>query len=177
MSLTTLPSITWYVTELMLISFLNFLALYLLARIFLALADHFNAMYFYNHGILWSGLPFGAVGICTGFIAGDSHSPVVGALIPAALTLVGTVTLYVIGKERDQIIMAGFCIIVFIFNLLVGTGIGAKSREEIENGKEDLEYLKKGIDKEFQLQQYRRAYGLPENPTSRSSSETSPPAK
>jgi hypothetical protein len=46
------------------------------------------------------GLPLGFTGIVAGFLTGSSRSPAVSALVPAILTFIGLVVVYMLGKGR-----------------------------------------------------------------------------
>jgi hypothetical protein len=110
---------------------------------------------------LMSGLPLGFIGIVAGFLTGPSRAPAVGAVVPAILTFIGLMVVYLLGKGRLRSVITGFAVLVFTADFVVGTVLGTASRERHDERLASLEYLKFKADQEFALRQYRRALGLP----------------
>jgi hypothetical protein len=79
-------------------------------------------------------LAFSLLGFVIGEFVGDSREAVVGTVIPAVLTLIGGVAVYVIGSKgvRAQVAVAAvlFC---FTFLLLVGSLFGVRVRIEYQS--------------------------------------------
>jgi hypothetical protein len=161
----------WLTGGIVFISLIVFFIFFIIARIIFGLPIYQDYEYI-DLGWLWVGLPFSIVGIIIGFITGLSREPAISALIPAVLTLIGGIVLYLINKDRNQAVIAGFSVIVLSFNLFVGSTLGSINRGYVNEQMESLEYLKKQADKEFLLQQYRKGYGLPPYPPSTSGSKT-----
>ena len=107
-----------------------------------------------------SGVPFAIVGIAAGYMTGLSRESAVGALIPAALTIIGGLGIYLYGKSKRAAILATFTILNFTILLLIGILFGAGQRSESERIRESVDYQKKLIESEFILKQYKKGLGL-----------------
>jgi hypothetical protein len=79
-------------------------------------------------------IAFTALGVTTGMSAGNSREPVVGALLPAMLTLVSGLLTYLFSKESlanwRQLIP--YSIIVLAVGSLVGLSLGSTLRKRLE---------------------------------------------
>ena len=74
-------------------------------------------------------LSLSMLGMSTGFLIGLSQSPTVDTVIPAVLTLIGGLTIFLLDKGKNRILI-GFCILGLSITLLVGALWGAKYKEE-----------------------------------------------
>ena len=110
------------------------------------------------------GLPMSVIAIMAGFLTGASREPAVDALVPAALTLLGGLAMYMVGKGRLRGQVVGFAVLVFSINLMVGVSLGSISREKHEAYLESAVYLKRQANTEFQVRLYRKGLGLPVSP-------------
>jgi hypothetical protein len=108
-----------------------------------------------------SGLPIGFTGMVAGFLTGSSRSPAVNALVPAILTFIGLIVVYMIGKGRLRNIIAGFTVFVFSADLLVGTDLGSASRERHEELLGSVKIQKLRAEGELAIRLYRKGLGLP----------------
>lgn len=108
------------------------------------------------------GIPFAIVGISTGYMSGLSREPAVAALVPAMLTLVGSVGAYLMTKGKRSSIMATLIMVNFSVSVLVGISLGASYREEAFRSQNSVEARISALREEFLLQQYRKGLGLPE---------------
>jgi hypothetical protein len=115
---------------------------------------------------IFTGVPFGIVGMISGYMTGSSRVGAISALVPAALTLVGGVGVYLFGKGGKSAILAAFAIIDFSVLMLVGSLIGGRERVQTEAAQASLENMEVQIEKEFALEQFRRGLGLPPSGTS-----------
>lgn len=70
--------------------------------------------------VFWALYAFSLFGIVIGILTGYSRQPVVGALIPAISSLVGGITIYLIGKDTHNRMIVSLCVIALSFNLLIG---------------------------------------------------------
>jgi hypothetical protein len=120
------------------------------------------------------GLPLGFIGIVAGFLTGSSRSPAIAALVPAILTFLGLIMVYLIGKGRLRAIIAGFAVSVFSADLLVGTVLGSASRDRHEEFLASVRFQKLKADQEFAIRRYRGALGLPLDAPKPSSPVVSP---
>lgn len=62
---------------------------------------------------LTGGIPLGFTGLICGYLTGTSRTPAVGAVIPAALTLIGLLVVYLIGKDSHKALSAGMAVFLF----------------------------------------------------------------
>jgi hypothetical protein len=106
-------------------------------------------------------LPLALVGMVAGFLTGASRQPAVQALVPAVLTLVGIIFVYLIGRSRVQAPAAGFAVSVFALALLAGTAVGVTARVRDQELTTSIQVLKAKSDRELVVRLYREALGLP----------------
>ena len=118
---------------------------------------------------------FSLLGIVTGHLTGQSREPIVGAVLPAVLSLIGGVFVYALTskKIKQQVLISG-AISIFTLNLLVGTFWGTRLRIDHDNYLQSYQYriikethehnirLKKLIF-EDELIKSRKIFGLDEN--------------
>jgi hypothetical protein len=167
----------WLWGFLFVVSLLVYLPVYCIARIWVnsfTIAERSKRII--GTGLL-SGISLGFAGIVAGFLTGSSRAPAVSALVPAVLTFVGLVVVYLIGKSVLRSTLAGFIVFVFSANLLVGTVIGSASRDRHEEYVQSPQFLKLKADQEFAVRQYRRALGLPLDAPKKDQTETSSDTK
>lgn len=107
------------------------------------------------------GLPFGFTGIVAGFLTGESRAPAISAVVPAILTFISLIVVYMFGKGSLRSIIAGFAVFTFAADLLVGTILGSLSRERHDEAIASVEYQKSKAEQEFAIRQYRNGLGLP----------------
>jgi hypothetical protein len=109
---------------------------------------------------LMVGLPLGFVGIVSGFPTGSSRSPAVSATVPAALTLLGLMVIYLINKGPARSIIVGFAVFLFSINLLFGTVLGSSSRDRREEELWSVEVRTAQAEREFKTRLYCKGLGL-----------------
>jgi hypothetical protein len=112
----------------------------------------------------WVLLSFSMLGFSTGVLTGLSRQPVVGAVLPPVLSLVGGLAIYLIGKDGSNRVLVSLCILVLSFNLFIGTTWGVALREQGEEYTTSLNYLKRQALIEIEIQEFREALGLPKTP-------------
>ncbi|WP_424927717.1 hypothetical protein [Amaricoccus tamworthensis] len=107
---------------------------------------------------------FGLLALVTGMITGASRNVAVGQVLPASLSLIGAVALYVITKSEAEVPIAATAVIAFSIMLLIGTVIGSYERVRFAAYQDALRYqpsrLKTQADIEFAINGYRRSRGL-----------------
>jgi hypothetical protein len=111
-----------------------------------------------------AGFPLGLSGLVSGYLTGISRVPAVTALVPAILTFIGLILVYLVGRSGHlRMSVTGFCIVVFTISLLLGTSLGSISRERKEDAdiRTSVEHLKMKTDSEFLVRRYRKGLGLP----------------
>jgi hypothetical protein len=110
---------------------------------------------------------FGILGGTTGYLTGISRVPVVGAVIPALLTLVGGLALFEASRNKDQQTIIALIIAILASVLLVATQWGAddRVRADIEHQayvERDLErHLYRIAVVEQRVNEMRKVLGLP----------------
>ncbi|MDE2364644.1 MAG: hypothetical protein KGM42_18360 [Hyphomicrobiales bacterium] len=102
------------------------------------------------------GFPVALAGYSAGFLTGISRAPAVGSLLPAILSLVGGVAVYVFGSENKNRILVGFCVCVLIAHVFLGLQFGALERETGRVGR-----LMKLSEQEKVIRNYRKLRELP----------------
>jgi hypothetical protein len=109
---------------------------------------------------IFTGIPFGIIGLTSGYLTGLSRVGAVSALVPAGLTLVGGVGAFLFGKGGRTAVVAAFAIINFASMTMIGTLIGGRERVETEQAESSLQYKLDKVKEEFLIQRYRRSLGL-----------------
>jgi hypothetical protein len=110
---------------------------------------------------------FGILGGTTGYLTGISRAPVVGAVIPALLTLVGGLALFEVSRNKDQQTIIALVIAVLASVLLVATQWGADDRVHADaahqaHTERDLErHLSHLAVIEQRVNEIRKLQGLP----------------
>jgi hypothetical protein len=109
---------------------------------------------------MFVGVPFGIVGMISGYLTGSSRVSAISAIVPAALTLVGGVAVYLFTKGGKSAVMAAFAVVNFSVMILIGVSIGARHRVQAEDYEKSYDYRVRDLETEFRLQQYRHGLGL-----------------
>lgn len=68
---------------------------------------------------------FTILGFVTGLVMGNSRAPVAGAVIPAILTLVGGLTIYLVAKDEQRRQLVAACVIGLAISVWIGAMWGA----------------------------------------------------
>lgn len=119
-----------------------------------------------------STMAFALIGMVTGFMTGLSREPVVGAVIPAVLSLVGGLGIYLNGRGDDgpNFLVPG-SVAALALSILVGALWGAEERghwNQMEAAsaqvRQSPEYLVRQAEVEAYVRMHRRQLGLPESP-------------
>src|SRR4051812_32507735 len=105
--------------------------------------------------------PILLLGYVSGYLCGMSRTSVVGNVIPAVLTLIAALNIYVFGKNFENKEMIGYSVILFSLIFFYGIQVGAFEREY---SLEDRLLILS--DQELNIRNYRSNIGL----------ETDPPA-
>jgi hypothetical protein len=111
-------------------------------------------------GGLFVALPMGFTGIVAGFLTGFSRIPAVSALVPAILTFVGLVVVYMMDKTRASAIIAGCTVFLFTGNLLIGTVLGSDDRAKYDSFIAGASFRDSLADQEFLVRRHCVAIGL-----------------
>lgn len=116
-------------------------------------------------------LSFSLLGLVTGLLAGFSREAAMGAVLPAVLSLVGALAIYLVGVEKADQALVGVCVIALSLDLLVGSIWGAVLRDEYEREAKSAGARMRDALVEVEVREFRKELGLPESPPS------SPPKK
>jgi lysylphosphatidylglycerol synthetase-like protein (DUF2156 family) len=116
--------------------------------------------------VAWLLAAFSLLGLVTGYLTGFSREPVVGAVLPAALSLIGGMAVFMIGKDASSRQAVSLSVFIFTLGLVLGTGWGAVMRETAEDYLNSEHYLKRRALAEDEIRQFREALGLPPTPSS-----------
>jgi hypothetical protein len=104
-------------------------------------------------------VPIIVIGYISGYLTGVSRASAIGALVPAVLTLVGGLSLYLIQETSNKIVI-GYSLFMFGVSLFYGTQVGAYEREY--NQADRYIFLSQ---QELEIRQWRKNNGLvPELP-------------
>lgn len=111
-------------------------------------------------------ISFCSLGIVTGFLSGLSRQPVLAAVLPSVLSMIGGVLLVVVSKDNTNKNLVGTSIFFFSIMILIGTCWGAVSRNYAEFNEQHLDHgaeiirLKKQALIEYEVNRYRSTLGL-----------------
>ena len=81
---------------------------------------------------------FSMLGLVTGTLAGFSRESILGAVLPAVLSLVGGLAIYLIGKENGNRILVSMCVLALSFCLFLGSTWGAILRQTAEDARKSV---------------------------------------
>ena len=106
-------------------------------------------------------LAFSMLGLVAGYLTGFSRQPAVGAVLPAVLSLIGGLAVFLVGRDKASRTVVGLCVLIFSMNLVLGTGWGAVMRSTAEEYRKSETYLKQQAFIEAQVRDFRESLGLP----------------
>lgn len=101
------------------------------------------------------------LGLVAGYLTGYSRQPAVGAVLPAVLSLIGGLAVFLVGKDKTSRSVVSLSIFAFSISLVLGVSWGAVMRTTAEEYKKSETYLKQRAYIEKQVRDFRRAYNLP----------------
>ena len=117
-------------------------------------------------------LSFSMLGIVTGYLTGFSREPAVGAVLPAVLSLMGGLLVFMVGKDASNRKILCSSMFLFSLMLLIGSGWGSVMRDKAvyfletraaaaEALKKSELYLKQQAFIESQVNEFRKNLDLP----------------
>lgn len=106
---------------------------------------------------------FALLGLVTGVLAGFSRQSAIGAVLPAVLSLVGGLAIYLIGAKKADQGLVGVCVIALSVDLMIGTSWGAVLRDVYEKSFTSAEVRKREALVEVEVRDFRRDLGLPDS--------------
>ena len=107
---------------------------------------------------------FSMLGLGAGYLTGFSRSPVVGAVLPAVLSLVAGLAVFLMGKDAASRVIVSLSVLIFSVSLVLGTSWGAVMRQAAEDYATSEPVLKQRALMEAELREFREALGLPPVP-------------
>ncbi|MGC2074992.1 MAG: hypothetical protein WA728_02960 [Xanthobacteraceae bacterium] len=106
-----------------------------------------------------SGIPISLIGFLIGFMTGLSREPAVGNVLPAVLTLIGGLIIYVFGTQSDFKVLVGYCVSLLVCSLFYGLENGSFVREGYREP-----HLNALFEEEARLRNQRQLLNLPTDP-------------
>lgn len=110
-------------------------------------------------------LGFAVLGAITGFLTGMSRSPAVGTVLPAVLSLVGGIAVFMLSKDGKVRDFVSRSVVALSVCIIVAALWGALERSAWEDyvsfRKTNIEELKRQAVVEAAIRDYRRKLGLP----------------
>ena len=87
-----------------------------------------------------------------------------GAVLPAILSLVGGLAIYLVGVGKADQALVGACVIALSLNLLIGALWGAVLRDDFERGEKSAKTRMKEALVKVEVREFRKSLGLPASP-------------
>lgn len=106
-------------------------------------------------------LAFSMLGLVAGYLTGFSRQAAVGAVLPAVLSLMGGLAVYLLGKDKSIRAIVAISVLAFSVSLVIGTGWGAIMRDSAAEYKRSELYLKQRAYIEAEVKNFRHELGLP----------------
>lgn len=117
--------------------------------------------------LLGIGVPFTILGVLIGYLTGVSLTPAVGSVIPAVLTLVAGISVFMASEGGRKGAIASAAIIYLSFALVAGVSHGSRLRTTALEAANSIEARMKAVSDEAALRAFRaareRANGLTAN--------------
>lgn len=107
---------------------------------------------------------FGFLGIAAGYIAGYSREPAVGTVMPAILSLIGGLAVYVVGAKKADVRLVSLSVLALALNVVIGITWGAERRTEFEVYRNGAIWRSYEAEVEQYVIQSRRELGLSDYP-------------
>lgn len=107
---------------------------------------------------------FSMLGLVAGYLTGFSRSPAVGAVLPAVLSLVAGLAVFLMGKDAASRVIVSLSVLIFSTSLVIGTSWGAVMRQTAEDYATSEPILKQRALVEAEVKEFREALGLPADP-------------
>lgn len=115
---------------------------------------------------------FTLLGMVAGYMSGLSRQPAVTAVVPAALSLIAGLSIYIVGAKRADQVLIALCVIGLCTNLLLGIVWGARARVASEDHYASAPRKLWEADVEAYVIQHRRKLGLQDYPPAPSKPKT-----
>jgi hypothetical protein len=106
-----------------------------------------------------AGIPISLIGFLMGYLTGISRAPAVGNVLPAVLTLIGGLSIYIFGTQSSYKVLVGYCASLLVFSLFYGIQNGSSVREGVREP-----HLNQLFEEEARLRKQRTILDLPADP-------------
>jgi len=103
---------------------------------------------------------FSMLGLVAGYLTGFSRSPAVGAVLPAVLSLVAGLSVFLMEKDAASRVIVSLSVLIFSSSLVIGTSWGAVMRQAAEDYETSEPILKQRALVEAEVKEFREALGL-----------------
>lgn len=107
---------------------------------------------------------FGVLALSVGLLMSSARVDTVSAILPAALTFIGGIGIYLVTKEHKAAVSIGVIVVSFSFMLIAGATLGYheryRSEQRANNDGYNIQTLKWKADVEYRINTYRAALGL-----------------
>jgi len=109
---------------------------------------------------MFLGFPLALLGVVVGYATGLSRSSAVGDVLPAVLTFLGALSVYLMAQEKKSALIAAVCVLVISVSLIAGMGYGSRLRFVHELQAKSFQTLRAMAHDELNIKKYRKAIGL-----------------
>ena len=114
---------------------------------------------------------FSTLGLVAGTLSGFSRTSILGTVLPAVLSLVAGLGIYIIGKDSTDLrtgsrALTASSILSLSLSLFLGSGCGAVLRQATEDYRQSSEFRMQRAWDELKVREFRQELGLsPDEPT------------
>jgi peptidoglycan/LPS O-acetylase OafA/YrhL len=109
-------------------------------------------------------ISFSMLGMVIGYLSGVSRTPTLNNVLPAVLSLIGGLIVYLVGKDSSNRIIICIALFALAFTLVIGSEWGATTREVADEFKHSTQYLERQAFIEREVNIFRKNLGLPPLP-------------
>ncbi|MBZ9746790.1 hypothetical protein LB516_16190 [Mesorhizobium sp. CO1-1-7] len=114
---------------------------------------------------LFFGFPFAVLGVTVGFVTSLSRESAVGAVLPAILSLVGGVGVYLVSRGGRSAITSAVSVVMLCVSFSAGIGYGSRARVENEQISLSWRAQVASATREANIKKYRKSIGLDDTPS------------
>lgn len=103
---------------------------------------------------------FSMLGLVAGYLTGFSRSPAVVAVLPAVLSLVAGLSVFLMEKDAASRVIVSLSVLIFSTSLVIGTSWGAVMRQAAADYETSEPILKQRALVEAEVKEFRESLGL-----------------
>jgi hypothetical protein len=104
---------------------------------------------------------FSMLGLVAGYLTGFSRTSTVGAVLPAALSLVAGLAVFMMGRDKSVRVLVSLVALFFSASLVIGTTWGSAMRSAYEDYRTSADFRKLEALAEDDVREFRNNLGLP----------------